>query len=87
MKADGTFLAEWDLAGNDQEEVTLIGDKLFVAEDVGKEVWRYAPFSILLRPRPADYDDNGQVALGDLKLVLANWGPVQLACRRVSPRD
>jgi hypothetical protein len=38
MKADGIFLAEWDLAGNDQEGGTLIGEKLFVAEDVGKEV-------------------------------------------------
>ena len=56
MQADGTFLAEWDLAGNDQEGVALLGDRLFIAEDVGEEVWRYSPFPILLRPPSADFD-------------------------------
>jgi hypothetical protein len=56
MQADGTFLEEWDLAGNDQEGVALLGDTLFIAEDVGGEVWRYSPFPILLRPPSADFD-------------------------------
>jgi len=41
MESDGTFLQEWDLVGNDQEGIAFAGRDLFVAEDVGKEVWRY----------------------------------------------
>ena len=41
MDSSGTFLAEWELPGNDQEGVVTVGCELFVAEDVGPEVWRY----------------------------------------------
>jgi len=47
MHSDGTFIAEWDLPGNDQEGITLwVGDgfmqrKLFIAEDAANEVWSY----------------------------------------------
>jgi len=41
MDPDGTMIADWELPGNDQEGVTLKDCELFVAEDVGPEVWRY----------------------------------------------
>jgi len=47
MEVDCTNIMEWDLPGNDQEGITLwSGDSLaqnllFIAEDVGKEVWKY----------------------------------------------
>ncbi len=47
MEIDCTNIIEWDLPGNDQEGITLrAGDSLeqnlvFIAEDVGKEVWKY----------------------------------------------
>lgn len=45
LRPDGGFLNEWDLPGNDQEGIALLGCDLFIAEDVGKEVWRYSSFS------------------------------------------
>jgi hypothetical protein len=40
MQVDGTFVAEWDLPGNDQEGIAVRACDLFIAEDSGK-VWRY----------------------------------------------
>ena len=31
-------------------------------------------------PCPADLDDSGDVAIGDLLVVLASWGPCSGAC-------
>ena len=50
MEPDGTFIAEWELVGNDQEGITLAGTDLFIAEDVGKEVWRYSSFPVVPEP-------------------------------------
>ena len=36
-----TLLGEWMLPGNDQEGLALRGCQLWIAEDVGPEVWRY----------------------------------------------
>jgi hypothetical protein len=36
-----TLLGEWTLPGNDQEGLALRGCQLWIAEDVGPEVWRY----------------------------------------------
>ncbi len=44
MSPNGVSLGEWDLPGNDQEGIALLGCDLYVAEDVGKEVWRYPSF-------------------------------------------
>jgi len=52
MRPDGTSLGEWDLPGNDQEGVALVGCDLIIAEDVGKEVRRYSTF-----PNGDDDDD------------------------------
>lgn len=41
MTADGTFLAEWNLPGHDQEGIAVRPCQLFVSEDQGQEVWRY----------------------------------------------
>ena len=35
------LLGEWQLPGNDQEGLALRGCQLWIAEDVGPEVWRY----------------------------------------------
>jgi hypothetical protein len=49
--ADGTFLREYDLAGDNQEGVALIGESgdstttLFIAEDAG-EVWQYGGYPV-----------------------------------------
>ncbi len=51
MTADGTFLREYELAGDNQEGVALIGGgtsgrtTIFIAEDAG-EVWRYEQYPI-----------------------------------------
>jgi len=45
MDAAGGLLAQWSLLpGNDQEGIALKGCELFVAEDVGPEVWVYENF-------------------------------------------
>jgi len=45
MDAAGNLLAQWSLLpGNDQEGIALEGCKLYVAEDVGPEVWVYENF-------------------------------------------
>lgn len=41
MRTDGTVVGQWDLPGNDQEGVAIRGCTMFIAEDVGKEVWSY----------------------------------------------
>jgi len=47
MESDCTNIAEWDLPGNDQEGIALCEGEgseqnmIFIAEDTGKEVWRY----------------------------------------------
>lgn len=47
METDGSNIVEWDLPGNDQEGITLFNGEdsqskvIFVAEDTGKEVWKY----------------------------------------------
>lgn len=52
MEADGTLIAEYPLPGNDQEGVTLKPScpspvtSLFIAEDVGPEVWRYDGYPV-----------------------------------------
>ncbi|MCP4005368.1 MAG: hypothetical protein GY725_14340 [bacterium] len=60
MQSDGTFLREYDLAGNDQEGIALLpgcptGDAtLFISED-SAEVWRYEdyPITCVAEPIPA----------------------------------
>lgn len=42
MRTDGTVIGQWDLPGNDQEGVAIRGCTMFIAEDVGKEVWSYS---------------------------------------------
>lgn len=55
MEADGTFLREYDLTGNDQEGVALVPDcefgdaTVFIAEDT-QEVWRYEGYPIACSP-------------------------------------
>ncbi len=55
MQADGTFLREYDLAGNDQEGVALVPDcemgdaTVFIAED-SQEVWRYEGYPVACIP-------------------------------------
>ena len=41
MRTDGTIVGQWDLPGNDQEGIAIRGCTMFIAEDVGKEVWSY----------------------------------------------
>jgi len=47
MESDCTNIVEWDLPGNDQEGITLCDGEglnqnmVFIAEDTGKEVWKY----------------------------------------------
>ena len=51
MRSDGSFLREYDLAGDNQEGVAVIGGStsgqttIFIAEDSG-EVWRYEQYPI-----------------------------------------
>jgi hypothetical protein len=51
MQADGTFLREYDLTGNDQEGVALVPDcelgeaRVFISED-SQEVWRYEGYPV-----------------------------------------
>jgi len=51
MQADGTFLREYDLAGDDQEGITLIPEcdmgkaMIFIAQD-SQEVWRYEGYPV-----------------------------------------
>jgi len=58
MEADGTFVAECALAGNDQEGFTLkpacpsAVTTAFIAEDTGKEVWKYESFPVDCLPTP-----------------------------------
>ena len=60
MQADGTFVREYDLIGNDQEGITLVPDcdaneaRVFVSEDA-QEVWRYEayPVSCVAKAVPA----------------------------------
>jgi len=49
MQTDGTVLNEYVLPGNDQEGTTIIpsssgSGEVYVAEDVGPELWRYEPY-------------------------------------------
>ena len=56
MQADGTFLREYDLTGNDQEGIALVpncetGDaRVFIAED-SQAVWRYEGYPVACIPR------------------------------------
>ncbi len=51
-QADGTVLQEYDLPGNDQEGIALVPacpeatTNIYIAEDVGPEVWRYSNYPI-----------------------------------------
>ena len=49
MKADGTFLAESELPGSNQEGVTLAGNHLYIAEDYGSSgnIVDYSPFTAI----------------------------------------
>jgi hypothetical protein len=59
MEADGTFVREYDLIGNDQEGITLVPDctandaRVFVSED-SQEVWGYEdyPVTCIVHPIP-----------------------------------
>ena len=76
MEADATFLAEWELAGNDQEGISFAGDTLFISED-SEEVWKYAPFPILLRAPSADFDEDLDIDGADfltLQRGFGQWG-------------
>ena len=65
MQADGTYLQEWTLAGNNQEGIAFVGNDLVIAEDSG-HVRSYGPFPFLRRvfhhsmtsgPADFNYDD------------------------------
>ena len=66
VETDMTFLAEWALPGNDQEGIARVGCELFVAEDVGKEVWKY-----LFIPDPGDLNGDTLVTLDDFEMFAA----------------
>ncbi len=69
MEPDTTFLAEWDLPGNDQEGIAFAGCELFVAQDVGKEVWSY-----FFAPNIGDQDCDGQVTAVDYSVFAGCAG-------------
>ncbi len=52
MKADGTFLAEWELPRDNQEGVTMAGNHLYIAEDYGSsgDIVDYSPFTPIPEP-------------------------------------
>lgn len=57
MQADGTFVREYDLLGDDQEGIALVPDCLmdeatvFIAED-SQEVWRYQGYPVVCIAAP-----------------------------------
>ena len=77
MQADGTFLVEWELPGNNQEGVTLASDHLYIAEDdpAGDHVMDYSPFTPV--PEPATLT---LLVLGGL--AIGRRGRRQAAIRR-----
>jgi len=57
MESDGTFLAEWELPGGDQEGVTLAGGHLYIAEDLTSgQILDYSPFTPLPDPGTMTWD-------------------------------
>ena len=52
MKADGTFLGEWELPRDNQEGVTMAGNHLYIAEDYGSSgnIVDYSPFVAIPEP-------------------------------------
>jgi len=58
MRADGTFLAEWELPGSNQEGVTVAGSHLYIAEDYnnGGQIVDYSPFAVVTEPGKMTWD-------------------------------
>ncbi len=67
MDANGTFLSEWTLAGQNQEGIAIAGDHLFITEDSG-DVVRYEPFPFLTTLSAVDFNDDGTVDAADYTL-------------------
>jgi hypothetical protein len=55
MDTNGTLIKEWVLPGNDQEGVAIDHCELYIAEDVGPEVWHYTGWD----GDPTDDDSDG----------------------------
>ncbi|MBU0732474.1 SdiA-regulated domain-containing protein [Patescibacteria group bacterium] len=62
-EADGTAINNYDLPGNDQEGVAILPAcpdataTIFIAEDVGPEVWKYGSYPININNCPAEDPD------------------------------
>ena len=62
-EADGTAINNYDLPGNDQEGVALMpacpdaNTNIFIAEDVGPEIWKYSNYPININNCPAEDPD------------------------------
>lgn len=74
MTRTGALFQEWDLAGNDQEGITFAGTDLFIAEDVGKEVWRYPAFPFIYYGPVGDFDRTGVVNAADYTIWRDHLG-------------
>ena len=81
LEKDGTFLAEWNLVGNDQEGVALDGSRLFIAEDGDDQIWRYDEFPILSTLPAADFDRDSDVDGDDLDNWQAGYGTTTAATK------
>ena len=81
MRADGTFLREYDLTGNDQEGVALVPDcelgeaRVFIAED-SQEVWRYEGYPTACIPQAVPGPPAWALALLISALLLAGAAPL-----------
>ena len=53
MQADGTFIKEYALPGNDQEGIAVVVPEgapkalVYIAEDSGPEVWVYDDYPVI----------------------------------------
>jgi len=80
LGADGSFIREFDLPGDDQEGITLVPDcgawqsRVFVSRDAG-EVWRYELYSAAcVAPELPALTAAGRLALAGLLGVAATAG-------------
>jgi hypothetical protein len=76
VTVDGALLQEWELPGGEQEGVTIIGCRIFVTDDSGPVMrygfWGVQPVGCLTCP--GDFDGDRSVGLGDLAVLLGNFG-------------
>ena len=82
LEPDGTLVADWELAGNDQEGIAVVGCELFIAEDVGVEVWCYhVPAFESQEQATGDLNCDGSADLFDIDpfvIALSNPGAYRL---------